>query len=89
MILVGSDLSTATLRRRHVIFRNRNLAVLIGGQWVSQIGNNLFMLAIYWYVLNVTHQPSMLGWVGTTVALPGVLGPVSGVLVDRVDRRRP
>jgi len=87
-VSVGLSPSAAPSRRRHVIFRNRSLAVLVGGQWVSQIGNNLFELAIYWYVLNVTHQPSMLGWVGTAVALPGVLGLVSGVLVDRVDRRK-
>jgi len=69
------------------VWRNRNLVILVSGQWVSQIGNNLFELAVFWYVLAATHQAADLGWVGTAMALPGVLGLATGVFVDRMDRR--
>ncbi len=68
-------------------WRNTNLVILVSGQWVSQVGNNLFELAVYWYVLAQTHHAADLGWVGTAMALPGVLGLLSGVFVDRMDRR--
>ncbi len=73
--------------KRPSLWRNANLVILVGGQWVSQVGNNLFELAIYWYVLAATHHAADLGWVGTAIALPGVLGLFSGVFVDRMDRR--
>ncbi len=69
------------------LWRNANLTILVSGQWVSQVGNNLFELAVYWYVLAQTHQAASLGWVGTAMALPGVLGLMTGVFVDRMDRR--
>ncbi len=73
--------------RQTSIWRNANLLILVSGQWVSQIGNNLFELAVYWYVLSETHRAADLGWVGTAMALPGVLALVTGVFVDRADRR--
>ncbi len=73
--------------RRPSLWRNSNLLILLSGQWVSQVGNNLFELAVYWYVLAQTHQAADLGWVGTAMALPGVLGLMTGVFVDRMDHR--
>jgi DHA3 family macrolide efflux protein-like MFS transporter len=73
---------------RRSLFRDRNFAILVTGQWISSIGNNLFDLAVFWFVLSITHRPSDLGWVGVAMALPGILGLFSGVLVDRADRRR-
>ncbi len=74
-------------QRKPSLWRNTNLTILVSGQWVSQVGNNLFELAVYWYVLAQTHQAASLGWVGTAMALPGVLGLMTGVFVDRMDRR--
>ena len=73
---------------RQSLSRNQNFAILLTGRWVSSIGNNLLELAVFWFVLSITHRRSDLGWVGVAMALPGVLGLFSGVLVDRVDRRR-
>lgn len=65
----------------------RDLFILFGGQWVSQLGNNLFDLALYWYVLGQTGKASSLGLVGVAVGIPAVLGLFAGVFVDRYDRR--
>lgn len=70
------------------LWRNRNLLILVGGQWVSQIGNTLFTMAVYWTVLNRTGSRADLGFVGAVLGLAAVFGLVAGALVDRWDRRR-
>lgn len=69
------------------LWHNRNLLTLVGGQWVSQIGNQLFTMAVYWTVLNQTGSRADLGLVGSILSLAGVFGLVAGALVDRWDRR--
>ncbi len=81
------DGSGSELPVKPSLLHNANLTILVSGQWVSQVGNNLFELAVFWYVLAQTHQAADLGWVGTAMALPGVLGLMTGVFVDRMDRR--
>lgn len=70
------------------LWRNRNLLVLVGGQWVSQVGNALFQMAVYWTVLQETGSRSDLGFTGSVLAVAGIFGLVAGALVDRWDRRR-
>lgn len=74
--------------RKVSIWRNRNFAILAAGQWVSQIGNTFYALAIYWFVIAATHSRADLGFVGAASGATGILGLLSGVLVDRWDRRR-
>jgi MFS family permease len=69
------------------LWRNRNLLVLVGGQWVSQIGNTLFVMAVYWTVLVRTGSRADLGFVGGLLGLTSVFGLVAGALVDRWPRR--
>lgn len=70
------------------LWRNRNLLILVGGQWVSQVGNTLFVMAVYWTVLARTGSRADLGYVGSLLGLASVFGLVAGALVDRWDRRR-
>ena len=70
------------------ILRNKNVVILLSGQFISRIGNNLFSLALYWYVLSETHSRSALGFVGALASLATAVGLISGVFVDRWDRRR-
>ncbi len=69
------------------LWRNRNFLTLAGGQWVSQVGNQLFTMAVYWTVLSETGSRSDLGFVGGILSLAAVFGLVAGALVDRWDRR--
>lgn len=80
--------ATTQRRQSNVLLRNRNFAYLIGGQWLSEIGSTFFSLAVFWYVFNTTHSLSDLGLVGGVLSIPAVLGLVSGVFVDRFDRKR-
>ena len=80
--------SPAEARASAGIWRNRNLLILVGGQWVSQAGTQLFTMAVYWTVLSQTHSRSDLGFVGSLLSLAAIFGLVAGALVDRWDRRR-
>ncbi|NMP24155.1 MFS transporter [Sulfobacillus harzensis] len=66
----------------------RNAWLLLGGQWVSQMGNVCFTVAVYWLVLADTHSRADLGLVGAATSISGLFSVVSGVLVDSWDRRR-
>jgi MFS transporter, DHA3 family, macrolide efflux protein len=70
------------------VWRNRNLLILVAGQWVSQVGNTLFSMAVYWFVLSDTGSRADLGYVGSILSLAGLAGLLAGALVDRWDRRR-
>ena len=71
-----------------IAFGERNLRLLLTGLAASQAGDWLYNLALLAFVYDRTHS-SM--WVGATTAariLPEViLGPLAGVLADRLDRR--
>jgi|SRR5579875_1855696 len=70
------------------LWRRRNVALLVGGQWVSSAGNAVSALALPWFVLATTGSRLDLGWLGAVQEAVGLLGFVSGVYVDRADRRR-
>ena len=67
----------------------RNVRLLLAGLAASQAGDWLYNLALLALVFGRTHSTV---WVGLTTAariLPEVaLGPLAGILADRVDRRR-
>ena len=67
----------------------RNIRLLLAGLAASQAGDWLYNLALLGLVYERTHSSL---WVGLTTAariLPEVaLGPLGGILADRVDRRR-
>jgi MFS family permease len=69
--------------------RHRNFRLFFGGQLVSLVGSFLTLTATSWLVLRLTHSAKMLG----LVAFSGQIGlfvltPLTGVWVDRLNRRR-
>ncbi len=70
-----------------VLTKNKNFATLTAGQLISTIGNNLFSLALPWYVFVRTGSKTDLAWAGIAMTLPSLLGFVSGVFVDRWNKR--
>ncbi|MCL6453932.1 MAG: MFS transporter [Alicyclobacillus sp.] len=66
---------------------NRNYAILLSGQVVSTFGNNLFSIALPWYVYALTNSKSDLALTGLAQTLPAVVGLFAGVLVDRWAKR--
>ena len=71
------------------LLRNRNFMALWIGQLISFIGDYFVWLAIPIVVNRMTGSAAMVGLSVMATALPALLlGPVAGVFVDRLDRRR-
>jgi DHA3 family macrolide efflux protein-like MFS transporter len=67
---------------------NRNLALLLSGQLVSQIGDKFHMLAVAFLVLKTTGSPAKMGLVLFCSVFPGmILGFISGAFLDRYSRK--
>jgi Transmembrane secretion effector len=86
-----SDVPISSLGRVGVLrpLRHRDFAVLWTGMTVSMIGDGIYYIAIAWQVYDLSNTPSALAVVGIAWSLPQVLFTLaSGVLSDRLDRRR-
>jgi len=67
----------------------RGFTILWVGQTVSLIGSALTSFALYVWVLQQTHSVTRYTLIAVVASLPAILlGPLTGVAVDRYDRRR-
>ena len=67
----------------------RHLFALMAAVTIGQIGRQLSVIAIPWFVLETTGSAARTGVVAAAVLLPGfVVGIFGGVLVDRLGYRR-
>jgi DHA3 family macrolide efflux protein-like MFS transporter len=70
------------------LLMNKNLALLLSGQFVSQIGDKFYMLALAIWVLDTTNSPAMMGGVLFCSFFPTFLmGFIAGAVVDKYDRK--
>ena len=68
--------------------RNRNFTLLVGGQFVSQMGDRLAMVAFPWLVWQTTHSTMSTGVVLALFTLPYVVfGAFAGAIIDRRSKR--
>src|SRR5450759_3137369 len=78
----------AVLRAYRLLLRNGPLARLLAGEFVSSIGDWLYLVAILILVYGVSNDPLVLGIVGAARVLPYVVLSIpAGILADRHDRR--
>jgi len=55
---------------------------------VSEIGDRFYGIALAWWILQKTNSPSIMGFFMAVSVLPGlILGPFSGALIDRWNRK--
>lgn len=74
---------TALLRQ------NRNFRLLFIGQTISQLGDWFNAVAVFALLLDLTGSATAVAWMMIVQFLPvAIVGPLAGVVVDRVDRRR-
>ncbi len=67
---------------------NKNLAILLSGQLISQIGDKFYLLALSYWILEKTGSASLMGMVLFFTIFPEtVLGLFAGAYVDRFDRK--
>src|SRR5437588_12337424 len=68
---------------------NRNFRLVYIGQTCSQLGDWFNAVAVYALLLDLTGSATAVAWMMITQFLPiALVGPVAGVVVDRVNRRR-
>jgi MFS family permease len=72
-----------------VVRSNRNYRLLYIGQTISQLGDWFNSVAVYALLLDLTNSATAVAWMMIVQFLPiAIVGPVAGVVVDRVDRRK-
>src|SRR6185436_2107704 len=72
-----------------VLRTNRNFRLLYFGQAISQLGDWFNSVAVYALLLDLTGSATAVAWMMIVQFLPiAIVGPMAGVVVDRVDRRR-
>jgi MFS family permease len=77
------------LIRPRGVWQNRSFRLLLGGQLVSQLGNQLQSLALPLVVLAMTGSAAQAGLLlGISTATYLLVGLVAGALVDRWNRKR-
>ncbi len=68
---------------------NRNFRLLFVGQAISQLGDWFNSVAVYALLLDLTGSATAVAWMMIVQFLPiAIVGPMAGVVVDRVNRRR-
>ena len=69
--------------------RNRNYRYTWIGQVVSEIGDHFNNIAVFSLAMETTHSGLVVSGVMLSRAVPAVMaGPVAGVVLDRLDRKR-
>jgi len=69
--------------------RNRNYRYTWIGQVVSEIGDHFNNIAVFSLAMETTHSGMIVAGVMIARAVPAVLaGPLAGVILDRLDRKR-
>jgi MFS family permease len=78
----------SVLRAYRRLLRNGPLVRLLGGEFVSSIGDWLYLVALLVLVYQASSDPVVLGIVGAARVLPYVLLSIpAGIVADRFDRR--
>ena len=68
---------------------NKNFLLLWQGQTVSQIGSQIFSIALMFWIKHQTGSASLMGLVMMVSMLPAALmGPISGAVVDNLPRKK-
>ena len=72
-----------------ILRTNRNFRLLFIGQTISQLGDWFNAVAVFALLLDLTGSATAVAWMMIVQFLPiALVGPIAGVVVDRVDRRR-
>ncbi|MGI8550712.1 MAG: MFS transporter, partial [Dehalococcoidia bacterium] len=82
-------LAELTMRVRYLdLLRNRDFALLLGGQTISRLGDGLQVAALLWFALQLggTRAVTLTAFAASLPSL--ALGLFGGVYADRWDRRR-
>lgn len=67
---------------------NRNFILIMQGQMVSVFGDNIYEIALGFWILAVTGSTALMGTIMAAAVLPKIfISPFAGTFIDRHDRR--
>ena len=70
------------------IWRHRGMRLIFTANFISMVGSGMNHAAVTWYILQATHSEVSLGLMVALMTLPSLaLLPLTGVIIDREDRR--
>src|SRR5580704_621038 len=85
----GDDYTDALSSYVSILRNNRNFRLLYIGQTISQLGDWFNAVAVYALLLDLTGSATAVAWMMIVQFMPvAIVGPLAGVVVDRVNRRR-
>lgn len=71
------------------LFKNRTFTLFVIGSIITLMGDNFFDIALALYVLKITGSAAKFSFILTLTVIPTIfLGPVAGVLVDRISKKK-
>jgi len=71
------------------LFLNKNFFLLLTGQFVSQLGDKFYLIALAWWVLEKTGSPSIMGIIIFCSIFPEIITSfISGYFVDNYGKKR-
>lgn len=73
---------------RKELFADRNFRLLFAGQALNMFGDQSMIIVLGIWVKQLTGSNSAAGLIFMVLAIPGPLAPFTGLLVDRLPRRR-
>jgi MFS family permease len=83
------DTSSAVTTTRSFLGLHRPFVIFLSGLVISKLGDALYLFALPWIAFELTHSPLVMGTLYATEILPILIfGVITGVFVDRWDRRR-
>jgi MFS family permease len=81
--------TTYTVSYLSILRTNRDFRLLYIGQTISQLGDWFNAVAVFALLLDLTGSATAVAWMMIVQFLPvAIVGPLAGVVVDRVNRRR-
>src|SRR5260221_7365126 len=85
----GDDYTDALSSYVSILRNNRDFRLLYIGQTISQLGDWFNAVAVYALLLDLTGSATAVAWMLIVQMLPiALVGPLAGVVVNRLTRRR-
>jgi len=70
------------------VFKNKNIFLLWIGQFISHIGDSIYLIALPWLTLDLTGSKMSTAFVATSTYLPALIfGLFAGTIADRFSRK--
>ena len=82
-----ADLNTNVVDKHPPFKKNYPAFRLLGGNLISYIGDQIYLIAIPLMVLDITGSALSMGIISAIQRIPNLIQPLAGAIVDRINRK--